>query len=281
MPFGFRLTADTLPSGILRDDGFRSALSVSGFRLRAQLDVSIPSHLSPASEALPPLSDMAPLIRAPEGLQPSGTTRCPAHTMAESDFSRPFIIGYGSSPSRCGPALAAAGQTGDLPVPKQGACVRARVFDHAEPNGVLAISRSVVLPYALSTASALRISKLSRLNGWPARTPVNASPHVSRHTAHDSGTTWFARPSLYETCTLYSLPVSRRTDKITSLYAGGGSRPHRARGCENVDPLAPDACYASYSGSGMAQPGCESGTRLRPNEYRSTYRPFGRRLKEK
>ena len=47
------------------------ALSVSGFRLRAQLDVSIPSHLSPASEELPPLSDMAPLIRAPEGLQPS------------------------------------------------------------------------------------------------------------------------------------------------------------------------------------------------------------------
>jgi|ERR1700758_3348484 hypothetical protein len=87
MPFGFRLTADTLPSGVLRDDGFRSALSVSGFRLRAQLDISIPSHLSPASEALPPLSDMAPLIRAPEGLQPSGTTRCPAHTTASADFS--------------------------------------------------------------------------------------------------------------------------------------------------------------------------------------------------
>ena len=27
-------------------------------------------------------------------------------TMAESDFSGPFIIGYGSSPSRCGPATA-------------------------------------------------------------------------------------------------------------------------------------------------------------------------------
>ncbi|RKE25487.1 hypothetical protein B0G76_2026 [Paraburkholderia sp. BL23I1N1] len=85
MPFGFRLAADTLPSGVLRDDGFRSALSVSGFRLRARLDVSIPSHLSPASEALPPLSDMAPLIRAPEGLQPSGTTRCPAHNMPSAD----------------------------------------------------------------------------------------------------------------------------------------------------------------------------------------------------
>jgi hypothetical protein len=85
MPFGFRLTADTLPSGVLRDDGFRSVLSVSGFRPRAQLDFSIPSHPPPASEALPPLSDMAPLIRAPEGLQPSGTTRCPAHTMPAAD----------------------------------------------------------------------------------------------------------------------------------------------------------------------------------------------------
>src|SRR5271169_2708574 len=29
-----------------------------------------------------------------------------AATMAKSDFSSPFIIGYGSSPSRCGPATA-------------------------------------------------------------------------------------------------------------------------------------------------------------------------------
>jgi hypothetical protein len=43
---------------------------------------------SPASEALPPLLDMALLIRAPEGLQPSRTTRCSAHTMSPSDFSR-------------------------------------------------------------------------------------------------------------------------------------------------------------------------------------------------
>jgi len=39
MPSGFHLTMDTLPSGLL-----------------------------PASEALPPLLDMAPLIQAPEGL---------------------------------------------------------------------------------------------------------------------------------------------------------------------------------------------------------------------
>ena len=56
--------------------------------------------------------------------------------MAESDFSRPFIIGYGSSPSRCGPERrTAAGQTWDLPVPVQGASAHARFFDHAGPFG--------------------------------------------------------------------------------------------------------------------------------------------------
>jgi hypothetical protein len=42
-PFGFHLTVDTLPS----------------------------ESIDPASEALPPLLDMALLIREPEGLQPS------------------------------------------------------------------------------------------------------------------------------------------------------------------------------------------------------------------
>src|SRR4249920_2549957 len=40
-----------------------------------------------------------------------------AATMTESDFSCLCIIGYGSSPSRCGPSLAldADGQTWDIP----------------------------------------------------------------------------------------------------------------------------------------------------------------------
>jgi len=33
-----------------------------------------------------------------------------------------------------------------------------------------------------------RIKNISRLNGWPVHTPVNASPHASRRIAHDSGT---------------------------------------------------------------------------------------------
>ena len=70
MPFGFHLAMDTLPSGVPQVGGFRSALAVSGFRFRARLGFSIPSP-SPAREALPPRLDMALLIRAPEGLQPS------------------------------------------------------------------------------------------------------------------------------------------------------------------------------------------------------------------
>ena len=58
---------------------------------------------------------------------------------------------------------------------------------------------------------------LSRLNGWPMRPPVNASPKPSRATAHDSGPMRFATPSSQGTCTLYSLPVSRRTQMFSGL----------------------------------------------------------------
>jgi hypothetical protein len=55
---------------------------------------------------------------------------------------------------------------------------------------------------------------LSRLNGWPMRPPVNASPMPSRAPAHDSGPMRVATPSSQGTCTLYSLPVSRRFAKL-------------------------------------------------------------------
>jgi hypothetical protein len=49
MPFGFHLTGDTLPSGVPQEDGSRSALAVSSFRLRARLGFSIPAFsLRPA-----------------------------------------------------------------------------------------------------------------------------------------------------------------------------------------------------------------------------------------
>ena len=49
MPFGFHLTMDTLPSGVLQESGSRSALAMSGFRLRARLGFSMPAvSLRPA-----------------------------------------------------------------------------------------------------------------------------------------------------------------------------------------------------------------------------------------
>jgi len=57
-------------------------------------------------------------------------------TMAESESSRPCIIGYSSSLSRCGP-MPFYGQSRGLPVPAQGASAHARFYDHAGPLGRL------------------------------------------------------------------------------------------------------------------------------------------------
>ena len=142
----------------------------------------------------------------------SAAVLCPAlfvgfiATVARSDFLGPFVIGFGSSPSRCGPAVL-AGQTQDLPVPRRRACAHARVSDHAVPDGC---SRCRLRPYCLPRQRPCRRSgqkPFSRLDGWPMRTPVNASPPPSRATVHDSGPLWFAIPSVQWTYTTFSSPV--------------------------------------------------------------------------
>ena len=59
----------------------------------------------------------------------------------------------------------------------------------------LALARLNMSPSATQTASAPGISFLSRLNGWPARSPADASPTSSRTPAHGLGPMWFATPS--------------------------------------------------------------------------------------
>ena len=70
MPFGFHLAMDTLPSGVLQMMASGPPWPVSGFRLRARLGFSIPSTCSGQRRIIAAL-DIAPLIRAPEGLEPS------------------------------------------------------------------------------------------------------------------------------------------------------------------------------------------------------------------
>ena len=79
-------------------------------------------------------------------------------------------------------------------------------------GNALALTRIPVSPSAVTTASASRLI-LSRLNGWPMRTPADASPPASRPTTHGSGPMWFAIPSSQWTCTTYSSPASRRTSR--------------------------------------------------------------------
>jgi hypothetical protein len=121
-----------------------------------------------------------------------------------SDFTRPCVIGYGASPSRCGPARLSAGQTRELPVP-------AKEAYHAGLPRALALACSIILPSVISTASAPRIF-LSRLNGWPVPSPTDASALASRPPMHGSGTMRFATPSSCRTFTDYFSPVSRRTE---------------------------------------------------------------------
>src|ERR1700726_4242589 len=59
-PFGFRIAPNTLPSGKPQEDGFRSVLAVSGFRLCARLDFSIPSFFSQPARHYPRLRIQRP-----------------------------------------------------------------------------------------------------------------------------------------------------------------------------------------------------------------------------
>jgi transposase, IS5 family len=81
---------------------------------------------------------------------------------------------------------------------------------------------SARVAFRLVNGVSARGDCLSRLDGWPMRPPVNASPLTSRPDAHDSGPVWVATPSLQRTCTVYSLPVSRRTHKLNLTTGQSG-----------------------------------------------------------
>src|SRR4051794_30661711 len=64
MPFGFHLTMDTLPSGRLQVLASGPPCSVSGFRLRARLGLSIPSTLPGPRGITPAFGYSAPHLSA-------------------------------------------------------------------------------------------------------------------------------------------------------------------------------------------------------------------------
>src|SRR5664279_2988133 len=86
-PFGFRIAPDTLSSGIRRATGSRSVLAVSGFRLRARLDFSIPS-CSPGQRGITPAFGYSAPHPSAEGTSTPMTHALPS---AHYEAVRPWV----------------------------------------------------------------------------------------------------------------------------------------------------------------------------------------------
>src|SRR5262249_11356501 len=67
--------------------------------------------------------------------------------------------------------------------------------------------------------------RISELNGWPACTPVNASPATLRPPAHDSGPGWVASPFLYGSCIRYYSPVYPALSKVSDVRTVAAGLP--------------------------------------------------------
>src|SRR6267142_1033735 len=107
-------------------------------------------------------------------------------TTAGSDFSRSCIIGYGSSPSRCGPWGRRVHRPNVRPPRfRRLPFVRDVFFDHGRAS-VPRIAGPHMLPSTLLTGSASAVLWLSRLNGTPHTIAVYASRPPSPATTQHS-----------------------------------------------------------------------------------------------
>src|SRR5271157_1894855 len=156
---------------------------------RGQPAVDEPSHPVPEDSSVlaAPRQDAVP---APADLEPS------------VDFQRTSLE-FATRPA----ALSTAAEHGISRFPREVfPCVHG-VSDRAGP---LRISRYRHTGWGLPlspTASASRRKDLSRLHTRPARTPVNASTPPFRATPHDSGPSWVASPSTYDSFIHNTSPV--------------------------------------------------------------------------
>src|SRR6195256_2050088 len=107
-------------------------------------------------------------------------------TTAGSDFSRSCIIGYGSSPSRCGPWGRRVHRPNVRPPRfRRLPFVRDVFFDHGRAS-VPRIAGPHMLPSTLLTGSASAVLWLSRLNSTPHTIAVYASHPPSPATTQHS-----------------------------------------------------------------------------------------------
>src|SRR5216684_5401044 len=139
-------------------------------------------------------------------------------TTAGSDFSRSCIIGYGSSPSRCGPWGQRAHRSNVRPPRfRRLPFVRDVFFDHGRAS-VPRIAGPHMLPSTLLTGSASAVLWLSRLNGTPHTIAVYAShPPSPATTQHSLPGARYGLPA----------PVSHRQDNASFPGAQAIHRRHQ------------------------------------------------------
>ena len=82
----------------------------------------------------------------------------------------------------------------------------------------------------------LELNNISRLNTWPARTPINASPLPCGKPTHDAGPVWFATPSPYDSFIRYTSPVL--TGAFGTVYKTTGHLIY----CPRNSPELPTGC---------------------------------------
>jgi len=143
-PFGFRIAPNTLPSGKPQEDGFRSVLAVSGFRLCARLDFSIPSFFSQPARHYPRLRIQRPSSERRGDFNPHDS--CAAQRTL-----RPHPTSHPRTCSACGvclpePARHKSGHGRDLPGSAQRTSPRAQGLRLREVLPMQAIRHGTMLP---------------------------------------------------------------------------------------------------------------------------------------
>src|SRR5277367_5388005 len=149
---------------------------------------------------------------------------------------------YDSSSSRCGPAVSTRRPN---PRPPGSRAKSFRTCQGLRPRRVgqmLAMTHLSVLPSVILNTSAPGTILFTRLNGWPMRSPVDASPSPSRVPTHGSGPMRIATPSPWWTFTSYSLPVLTGAPKVL-IQSAREHHPNATLYLCLADRLLPDADF--------------------------------------
>ena len=118
-----------------------------------------------------------------------------AATMAESDFCRPFIVGYGLPPFLCGPTTT-VGQSTDLPGPGGVRTNMLGFFDTVGFRPPIALAVERMQPSAQVTTSASQMLTFTVLNSPACSRPCQRLTTTLAGAAHDSGWRWWLTFSL-------------------------------------------------------------------------------------